>query len=49
LVGQPRLVGRDQPKDPGDEVVGGWIDVDFGRDTIPGSPFFIGKTDPHQL
>ena len=33
LVGQPRLVGRDQPKDPGDEVVGGWIDVDFVRPT----------------
>lgn len=49
FVSQPRLIWSNQPKDTGDEVVSGWIDVDFGRDAVPGSPLFVGETDPHQL
>src|SRR3954465_14235341 len=40
FVGQPRLVRSNQPKDAGDEVVSGRINVDFGRDAIPGSALF---------
>ena len=43
----PRLVRGDQSKDAGDEVIGGWIDLYFGRDAVPRAPLFICKANPH--
>ena len=49
LSGHAWLILVNQSEGAGDEGVCIRIDFDFGRDTVPATPFVIGQTEPHEF